>query len=281
MTRPRASNVALVLALASGVALGYVWRGDRPVIQQVDPSVFLSLDEPSRSFVAAARTAEPAVAHVLVTREEAVPDLYREFYGEDFARRFYRRRMPARTISSVGSGVLVRPEGLLLTNAHVIRDATGIRVKLNDGRTFEATPLRVSEDVDLAVLRVRGRDLPAMELGDEDALQIGQWVLAIGNPFGLEQTVTAGVVSAVGRRGLGVAREENFIQTDAAINPGNSGGPLVDLRGRVVGINTAIYSRTGGYQGIGFAIPASAARDILAEAAAADETKESRATSSR
>ena len=254
MNRPRASAVGLTLALMAGVALGYVWSGgSRPIIQQVD---FRGVEEPSRSFVAAARAAEQAVAHVIVTRVIAYRDPNAEFFGEEFARRFFGRR--ERRVSSMGSGVLLR-DGLLLTNAHVVKEASEVRIKLPDGRTFEAELLRIDEGADLAALRVKGRNLPWAELGDEAALEVGQWVLAIGNPFGLEQTVTAGVVSAVGRR----VGADSFIQTDAAINPGNSGGPLVDLRGKVVGINTAIYTRTGGYQGIGFAIPASSARKFL------------------
>jgi serine protease Do len=263
MYRPKATALTLMVVLMTGVALGYVWSGGRrPVLQHVDPAIFERLEEPSRLFVAAARAAEAAVAHVIVTRKVAYRDPYEDFFGEEFARRFFGRR-PSRRTSSMGSGVLVRADGLLLTNAHVVKEALEIRIKLPDGRSFRADVLKLDEDVDLAVLRVDGSDLPHIALGDEAALEVGQWVLAIGNPFGLEQTVTAGVVSAVRRRGLGVTRREDFIQTDAAINPGNSGGPLVDLKGKVVGINTAIYTRTGGYQGIGFAIPASLAREIL------------------
>jgi serine protease Do len=160
----------------------------------------------------------------------------------------------------MGSGVIIRDDGTILTNAHVVKDASEIVAKLPDGRTFKATHVGVDEEVDLAVVKIEGKDLPVAALGDSDALEVGQWVLAIGNPFGLEHTVTTGIISAV-RKGAG-ANQEDFIQTDAAINPGNSGGPLIDLKGRVIGINTSIYSKSGGYQGIGFALPINLARRI-------------------
>ena len=160
----------------------------------------------------------------------------------------------------MGSGVIIRGDGTILTNAHVVKGASEILAKLPDGRTFQATSFAADEEVDLAVVKIDGKDLPVAPIGDSDSLEVGQWVLAIGNPFGLEHTVTAGVISAV-RKGAG-ANKEDFIQTDAAINPGNSGGPLIDLRGRVVGINTSIYSKSGGYQGIGFALPINLAKKI-------------------
>jgi S1-C subfamily serine protease len=159
--------------------------------------------------------------------------------------------------------VIVDASGTILTNAHVVKDAHEVVAKLPDGRQFKATAFGVSDAVDLAVVKIEGKDLPVAELGDSDALEVGQWVIAIGNPFGLEQTVTAGIISAVRK---GASESEDFIQTDAAINPGNSGGALIDLRGRVIGINTAIYSRSGGYQGIGFALPSSVAKKVILKA---------------
>jgi serine protease Do len=218
--------------------------------------------DPSTSFVAAAKRAQPAVVHLIVTRLVRYRDPYEDFYADEFARRFFRRRpSPVGRETSMGSGVIVDPKGVILTNAHVVKDAHEIVAKLPDGRQFKASSFAVNEGVDLAVVRIDGEGLPAAELGDSDGLQVGQWVIAIGNPFGLEQTVTSGIVSAL-RKGPGEDAEA-FIQTDAPINPGNSGGPLIDLQGRVVGINTAIYSKSGGYQGIGFALPINLAKKLF------------------
>jgi serine protease Do len=161
---------------------------------------------------------------------------------------------------SAGSGVIVDPSGVVLTNNHVVAGGGKIMVRLQDGREFKAVDIKTDPKTDLAVLRIEGAGkLPAARLGDSSKVEIGDWVLALGQPFGLEGTVTAGIVSAK-ERGLGITDREDFIQTDAAINPGNSGGPLVDLDGEVIGINTAISSNNGGYQGVGFAIPANLAK---------------------
>ncbi|MGZ5179669.1 MAG: S1C family serine protease [Ramlibacter sp.] len=163
----------------------------------------------------------------------------------------------------LGSGVIVSPEGFILTNNHVVEGADEIEVTLNDSRTARAKVIGTDPDSDLAVLRIGLDRLPVITLGNSDAVQVGDQVLAIGNPFGVGQTVTSGIVSALGRNGLGINQFENFIQTDAAINPGNSGGALVDVTGQLMGINTAIYSRSGGSMGIGFAIPVSTAKLVL------------------
>jgi serine protease Do len=234
------------------------------VITKVDPSAFDKIEDPSRPFVVAAKAVEPAVAHLIVTRLVRYRDPYEEFFSDEFAQRYFRRRMPQPRMgkeTSMGSGVLIREDGTILTNAHVVKGASEILAKLPDGRTFKAVSFALDEEVDLAVVKIDGKDLPVATLGDSDALDVGQWVLAIGNPFGLEHTVTAGVISAV-RKGAG-ANKEDFIQTDAAINRGNSGGPLIDLKGRVIGINTSIYSKSGGYQGIGFALPINLAKKIV------------------
>ena len=161
-----------------------------------------------------------------------------------------------------GTGFIVAADGVILTNAHVVKDAERITVRFDDGRTMKAKLVGADPKSDVADFKVDASELAHLELADSDAIRVGEWVVAIGNPFGLTQTVTAGIVSAKGRDSVGIADFENFIQTDAAINPGNSGGPLLDLDGRVVGINAAIYSRSGGYMGIGFAIPANLARAI-------------------
>ena len=163
----------------------------------------------------------------------------------------------------VGSGVIVSPDGIVLTNNHVVENAGEIDVRLADGRELRAQVVGTDPETDLAVLRIAGEKLPAITLGRTAELRVGDVVLAIGNPFNVGQTVTAGIVSALGRHGLGLSTFESFIQTDAAINPGNSGGALVDTQGHLIGINTAIYSRGGGSNGIGFAIPADVAQRVM------------------
>jgi Do/DeqQ family serine protease len=167
------------------------------------------------------------------------------------------------TQSGLGSGVIVSNEGYLLTNNHVVEDASDIDVQLSDGRQVSARLIGTDPETDLAVLKIEVERLPVIAFGDVPALQVGDAVLAIGNPFNVGQTVTAGIVSALGRNRLGLSTFENFIQTDAAINPGNSGGALVDAQGNLVGINTAIFSRSGGSLGIGFAIPVDTARQVM------------------
>jgi len=166
---------------------------------------------------------------------------------------------------SMGSGVIINSDGVILTNNHVVAGGGKIMVRLHDGRELEATKVITDPRTDLAVVRIKDAgNLPAAQMGDSDALNVGDWVIAVGNPFGLEETVTAGIISAKGR-GIGITAREEFLQTDAAINPGNSGGPLVNLHGEVVGINTAISSRTGGYQGVGFAIPVNLAKWVSSQ----------------
>ncbi|MCR9163087.1 MAG: S1C family serine protease [Nannocystaceae bacterium] len=172
---------------------------------------------------------------------------------------------PSGTRRGLGSGFIVDSQGYILTNNHVVEDADEIRVELADGRAFDAEVIGTDPPTDLALVRIEGPDLSAVELGDSDVVEVGDFVLAIGNPFGLPQTVSSGIVSAKGRANVGIVDYEDFIQTDAPINPGNSGGPLIDLRGRVVGINTAIASRSGGNNGIAFAIPVNMAIDVAAK----------------
>jgi serine protease Do len=163
----------------------------------------------------------------------------------------------------MGSGVVVTKDGYVLTNSHVVKDADEIKVTLSDKRSFDAKVIGTDPESDIAVIKIEAKDLPTAMMGDSDKLRVGEIVVAIGNPFGLNQTVTSGIVSAKGRTNVGIIDYEDFIQTDAAINPGNSGGPLVNILGEVVGINTAIATRSGGYQGIGFAIPSNSAKLIM------------------
>jgi Do/DeqQ family serine protease len=215
------------------------------------------------SFQDAVGRAAPAVVNVFTSKEVRAPSspllndpLFRRFFGDQF------NDDPQRA-SSLGSGVIVSTAGYILTNQHVVEAADEIEVALADGKKLLAEVVGVDPETDLAVLRVGGEGLRAITFGESDALRVGDPVLAIGNPFGVGQTVTSGIVSALGRSGLHINTFENFIQTDAAINPGNSGGALVDAQGNLVGINTAIYSRSGGSMGIGFAIPVSTAKAVL------------------
>ncbi len=205
----------------------------------------------------AARVAAPSVVSVVTSKARG-----RNPHGDDPAFGFFYGE-PNPGQQGVGSGVIVSPEGILLTNNHVVEEAGDIDVQLSDGREVRAQVVGTDPETDLAVLRIPLDKLPAITLGRSQDLRIGDPLLAIGNPFNVGQTVTAGIVSALGRNGLGLSTFESFIQTDAAINPGNSGGALVDAQGHLVGINTAIYSKSGGSQGIGFAIPADVALRVM------------------
>ena len=212
---------------------------------------------PVGSFRQAAQKASAAVVSINSSKVGSNPNTndpwFRFFYGD-------QGNEPQ---ASMGSGVIVSASGYILTNNHVVEGATEIEVFLNDGRRTPAKVIGTDPDSDLAVLKIDLPNLPIIVLGNSDALQVGDQVLAIGNPFGVGQTVTSGIVSALGRSQLGINTFENFIQTDAAINPGNSGGALVDTQGNLLGINTAIYSRSGGNMGIGFAIPVTTAKQVL------------------
>jgi serine protease Do len=186
---------------------------------------------------------------------------FRQFFGEDFGRQ--RRNGGPQYQRSLGSGVIVRPDGTILTNNHVIDGATDIRVTLLDKREFKAKVIGTDAKTDLGVLKIDAKELPSLTLADSSKVRVGDIALAMGTPFGLGQTVTMGIISAKGRNGLGIEGYEDFIQTDAAINPGNSGGALVDIRGELIGINTAILTRGGGNQGVGFAVPINLARNVM------------------
>ena len=217
------------------------------------------------SYADAAQKASPAVVNVFSSKDGSLPPdprakdpLFRYFFGNKNNGK--QQEQPA---ANLGSGVIVSSEGYILTNQHVVDGADQIEIALADGRTTTAKVIGVDPETDLAVLKVNLTNLPTITLGRMDQTRVGDVVLAIGNPFGVGQTVTMGIVSALGRNHLGINTFENFIQTDAAINPGNSGGALVDVNGNLLGINTAIYSRSGGSLGIGFAIPVSTARSVL------------------
>src|SRR5438093_8317029 len=233
-----------------------------------------SAPTPAPDWVRLSKEAKPAVVNISTKRNPAgpaIPDLKGgrpdERSPDDFFRRFFEEA-PRRPVRAVGSGFILSADGYIVTNHHVVEDAIGIQVKLADGRELAAKVVGRDPKTDLALLKVAVTGLPVIPVGDSTALQVGEPVMAIGNPFGLEQTVTTGIVSATGRV-IGSGPYDNFIQTDASINPGNSGGPLINARGEVIGINTAIFSRTGGSVAIGFAVPSSLAKTILTQLAAA------------
>jgi len=211
----------------------------------------------------------PSVVNIYTTKKIKRPRIpfpfndpfFRRFFDDEFERFFDRQREFTQT--SLGSGVIVDTAGYILTNYHVIRGADEIKVKLYDKRVFDGTVIGFDAKTDIAVIKIKADGLRAIKWGDSDNLKVGETVIAIGNPYGLNLTVTSGIVSATGRANVGISDYEDFIQTDAAINPGNSGGPLVNVRGELVGINTAIFSTTGGYQGIGFAIPSNMAKVVM------------------
>ena len=290
----RASSIAIAfLVLTAGIIAGIVLTGslrtastseansstefpsNTPVQQDIisqqpqepkvsEQSVNLSTDRPNFSDIAE-RTVK-AVTNISsrqVIRQRSPFDndpFFRYFFGDSPGMSGYREQ------PSLGSGVIVASDGYILTNAHVVgRNSRGVTVTLADERDYEAVVVGRDESTDIALLKIDANELPTVPWGDSSSLRIAQWVLAIGNPFQLSQTVTLGIVSAVGRDNLGVARYEDFIQTDAAINPGNSGGALINASGELVGINTAIYSDSGGYQGVGFAVPSNLARRVMEE----------------
>lgn len=275
-----AQTVTLAVAVLFVLnALAPDWLGPRSagsgtltIVQSAPARTDIERAIPPGSYSVAAGRSMPAVVHILTSRNTSTTrnpladdPLFRHFFGE-------RDDGPRQSPVGQGSGVIVSKEGYILTNNHVVEGAHGIEVSLNDGRRFPAELIGRDPETDLAVLRAGGADdLPAIAFSAPDNLAIGDVVLAIGNPFGVGQTVTMGIVSALGRTRLGISTFENYIQTDAAINPGNSGGALVDAEGDLVGINTAIYSRSGGSLGIGFAIPVSLARDVLQQIVANGE----------
>lgn len=221
------------------------------------------------SYHEAVKRSMPAVVNIFTSKAPNKKNLQKGSapnLRDPFHNFFFGDQLPEEnTSSSLGSGVLVSPEGIILTNHHVISEADQIEVALSDGRKLKAQVIGSDPDTDIAVLKIDATNLPApITLGNMQSVQVGDVTLAIGNPFGVGQTVTSGIVSALGRDHLGINTFENFIQTDAAINPGNSGGALVDTHGNLIGINTAIYSNNGGSMGIGFAIPVSLAKQVMA-----------------
>ncbi len=253
--------VGVVLA-SFGLATGPVVAQDAPAAPS--KQIPLSRGDMQLSFAPLVKETTPAVVNVYAARQvqarspfEGDP-FFEQFFGNQFG------RSKPRIQQSLGSGVIVDRSGIVVTNNHVIKDADEIKVALSDGREFESKILLRDETTDLAVLKIEAKEqFPVLSLGNSDDVEVGDLVLAVGNPFGVGQTVTSGIVSAQSRTQVGISDFDFFIQTDAAINPGNSGGALIDMRGRLIGINTAIYSRSGGSVGIGFAIPSNMVRAVV------------------
>ena len=263
----------LIFAQTVTISLGvlFVTQTFYPnLLPRQDKTVVVQEAEPSKpgpvvgSYSQAAKKAMPAVVNIFTSKNVAA-NPHQQFLDDPLFRHFFGDQLddqPQRE-NSLGSGVIVSSQGLILTNHHVIEAADAIEVALADGRTMPARVVGTDPETDLAVLKVDVKDLPSITLARAENVNVGDVVLAIGNPFGVGQTVTQGIISAVGRNHLGINTFENFIQTDAPINPGNSGGALIDAEGNLVGINSAIYSRSGGSMGIGFAIPVSLAKQVM------------------
>ena len=232
-----------------------------------DAIELLSKNDHAMAEVAAA--VKPAVVNISSTRTVKTQGMANPFHNDPFFQRFFGEQFNGFgqphefKQASLGSGVIVDKDGYILTNNHVVKDADEIKIKLSDKREFKGKVVGTDPKTDLAVVKIEAHNLPILKVGDSDQMKVGETVLAVGTPFGLNQTVTSGIVSAVGRADVGIADYEDFIQTDAAINPGNSGGALVNIHGELIGINTAIFSTSGGYQGIGFAIPSNMAKVVM------------------
>ena len=262
----RGATMAALCVLATLFALTGVGRA-QPVVPESATQIDLS-------FAPVVKAVSPAVVNIYTRKVVQTQSPFSSFFDDPLFKRFFgdgpNMGLPRERVQrSLGSGVVVSEDGIIVTNNHVIGEADEITVALSDRREFEAEVVLTDESTDLAILRIdtEGEKLPYLQLADSDALEVGDLVLAVGNPFGVGQTVTSGIVSAVARTNVGVSDYQFFIQTDAAINPGNSGGALVTLNGQLVGVNTAIFSRSGGSIGIGFAIPSNMVQTVVAAAA--------------
>ncbi len=256
-----------MLILLLGGALGFVAKNEASTSTAPinKASAAILVDQLSDAFEQVAKQVEPGVVNISteqIVHSDGTPDPFGGMFGENSPFRYFDHPRDMKQ-KSLGSGFVVDPRGYILTNDHVVKNATKIKAKLQDGRELEGTVVGTDPQTDLAVIKVKAEDLPTLKLASSDQVKVGQWVLAFGSPFGLEQTMTAGIISAKGREING--NFDNFLQTDAAINPGNSGGPLVNLQGEVVGINTMILSESGGFQGVGLAIPATMANRVYTQ----------------
>jgi serine protease Do len=254
--------ILLIGFLLGGITYFLLSKAVAPSYTPFSPRVPKQIEETSRAFSEIVRAVSPAVVNISTTktvRRQQNP--FDEFF--DFLQPSPDGRSKRWKEQSLGSGVIVSQDGYIVTNNHVVEQADEIKVTLIDKKSFRAKVIGSDPKTDIAIIKIDAKGLPVIPWGDSERLQVGEFVLAIGNPFGLSHTVTMGIISAVGRADVGIADYENFIQTDAAINPGNSGGPLVNIRGELIGINTAIFSKTGGYQGIGFSVPSGMVRLVM------------------
>jgi Do/DeqQ family serine protease len=256
----------LLLGIGIGARLRSGLEASQNALASSEPRPALPGLLPGPDFSAIARRATPAVVNISATqvyRTERSPffsdPFFRDFFGQDLPFRMPQEERK----TSLGSGVIVSADGIVVTNNHVVERSREITVTTSDRQRHRVTGVATDPVTDIAILRIEGRDLPVLPWGDSGNAAVGEYVLAIGNPFQLNQTVTMGIISATGRSNVGIVDYEDFIQTDAAINPGNSGGALVNTRSQLIGINTAIYSETGGYQGVGFAVPSNLARKVV------------------
>ena len=263
-----AQTVTTALAIVFVVQIFYP-RILNSELQSIEKSIENNFHHSNRisssgSYSVAAEKAMPSVVNIFTSKKKAI-NPHQQFLDDPVFKRFFGNQMeePSQHDNSLGSGVIVNSDGLILTNQHVIEAADEIEVALEDGSSLRARIVGSDPDTDLAVLKIDVKNLPSITFADPKKNKVGDVVLAIGNPFGVGQTVTQGIISALGRNHLGISTFESFIQTDASINPGNSGGALIDAEGNLVGINSAIYSRNGGSMGIGFAIPVSIAKQVM------------------
>ncbi|MCX8026758.1 MAG: DegQ family serine endoprotease [Thermodesulfovibrionales bacterium] len=254
--------IVLLLGFLLGGLTYYFLSKSKPFQSFYPPKTPKQIEETARAFSDIVKVVSPAVVNIsstkTVNRQSGSFDDFFDFFNppQDSKGKRWKEQ-------SLGSGVVVSPDGLIVTNNHVIEQSDEIRVILYDKRSFKAKVIGADPKTDIAIIRIDAKNLQTIPWSDSDKLQVGEFVLAIGNPFGLNHTVTMGIISAVGRADVGISDYEDFIQTDAAINPGNSGGPLVNTKGELIGINTAIFSKTGGYQGIGFAVPSNMVRMVI------------------
>ncbi len=252
----------LIGFLMGGFTYYFLSKASAPQYKPFVPQVPSQIQETSKAFSEIVRAVSPAVVNISTTktiRRQSPP--FDELF--DFLYPFPDGKSRRWKEQSLGSGVIVSANGYIVTNNHVVEKADDIKVFFIDKRSFKAKVVGSDPKTDIAIIKIDAANLPVIPWGDSERLQVGEFVLAIGNPFGLSNTVTMGIISAIGRTDVGIADYENFIQTDAAINPGNSGGPLVNMKGELIGINTAIFSKTGGYQGIGFSVPSNMVINVM------------------
>ena len=260
------AGLVLGLIISTGLDIPAKAYSEEPKISKEAIEILSKTNEAMAEVAAAVK---PAVVNVSTTRTIKTPGITNPFFNDPFFRQFFGNAFGnadgprEHKQASLGSGVIIDNSGYIITNNHVVKDADEIKIKLSDGREFKGKVIGTDQKTDIAVIKINSDHLPVLRIGDSDRLKVGERVFAVGNPFGLNQTVTSGIVSATGRANMGIADYEDFIQTDAPINPGNSGGALVNIRGELIGINTAIFSTSGGYQGIGFAIPSNMVQNVM------------------